>query len=372
MKKRLCRVFITLAMVSVMFAVSACGNSNSSETFSTEPERTEEPATESEEETKKEVETEKEEETADTAKEEYDPENHIYETYPTFIEELTLEDGVLTVKTADVGFEDFPIPKDMEFSFSYPIADDCKWEMMGNADVTFDSFALLMEGIEFDLKSFKDGSSHYTKGEDFCNADGLFAFDVVNGKVVRVLNVEESIADDTEDNKPTETTETNTTESQTQTSKSAETPKPTETPTPTHEHSYSATVTQNATCSSTGVKTYTCSCGNSSYTEEIPMTDHNWTERYETIHHESKGEMRQVQTGTSDGYVECATCHATFSTPADFQEHCKATGDFNHAMSSYYRHEGGPIYEYQWVVISEAYDETIVAGYTCSTCGATK
>lgn len=43
-----------------------------------------------------------------------------------------------------------------------------------------------------------------------------------------------------------------------------------------HTHSYSSSVTKQPTCTSTGVRTFTCSCG-SSYTETIPATGHKYT-----------------------------------------------------------------------------------------------
>ena len=43
-----------------------------------------------------------------------------------------------------------------------------------------------------------------------------------------------------------------------------------------HKHSYTGTVTTPATCTTAGVKTFTCSCGDS-YTEPIPATGHNWS-----------------------------------------------------------------------------------------------
>lgn len=42
---------------------------------------------------------------------------------------------------------------------------------------------------------------------------------------------------------------------------------------PNHKHSYTSKVTKAATCKETGVKTFTCSCGES-YTETIAKTDH--------------------------------------------------------------------------------------------------
>lgn len=44
-----------------------------------------------------------------------------------------------------------------------------------------------------------------------------------------------------------------------------------------HTHSYTATVTTAATCTTAGVRTYTCSCGNS-YTESIPATGHKYAD----------------------------------------------------------------------------------------------
>ena len=43
-----------------------------------------------------------------------------------------------------------------------------------------------------------------------------------------------------------------------------------------HAHSYTSEVTTAATCTENGVRTYTCSCGDS-YTEEIPATGHNYS-----------------------------------------------------------------------------------------------
>lgn len=48
----------------------------------------------------------------------------------------------------------------------------------------------------------------------------------------------------------------------------------------THTHSYgNGVITKNASCTSTGVRTYTCSCG-ISYTETIPVTAHSYSNGY--------------------------------------------------------------------------------------------
>lgn len=53
-----------------------------------------------------------------------------------------------------------------------------------------------------------------------------------------------------------------------------------------HKHSYTGKVTTPATCTTDGVKTFTCSCGDS-YTEPIPATGHSWasTWTYDETHH---------------------------------------------------------------------------------------
>ena len=84
------------------------------------------------------------------------------------------------------------------------------------------------------------------------------------------------------------------------------TPPTTEAP---HTHSYSSKVTTSATCGKEGVKTFTCSCGDS-YTEKIAATgQHSW------------GSWSNVKepTFTENGKSQrtCKTCSATESTELD-------------------------------------------------------
>ena len=44
-----------------------------------------------------------------------------------------------------------------------------------------------------------------------------------------------------------------------------------------HTHNYTSEITTAATCTTAGVKTYTCECGHT-YTEEIPATGHNYVD----------------------------------------------------------------------------------------------
>ncbi len=59
------------------------------------------------------------------------------------------------------------------------------------------------------------------------------------------------------------------------TAPTAPTTQPTE---PPHQHDYKAEVTKEATCTAEGVKTFTCSCGDS-YTEKIAKLEHSYTSK---------------------------------------------------------------------------------------------
>lgn len=77
-----------------------------------------------------------------------------------------------------------------------------------------------------------------------------------------------------------------------------------DTPGPDHTHSYTSTVTTEATCTTAGVKTFTCSCGDT-YTEKIPATGHTWVvkETVNTVYGEN-GEL------ITQGYIiyRCSVC----------------------------------------------------------------
>ncbi|MCD7770659.1 MAG: hypothetical protein LUH23_00980 [Oscillospiraceae bacterium] len=72
----------------------------------------------------------------------------------------------------------------------------------------------------------------------------------------------------------------------------------------THFHSYTSTVTTEATCTTDGVMTYTCSCGDS-YTEVIPATGHSYVVTDFTWASDYKSAMvRVVCTECGEEHVE--------------------------------------------------------------------
>jgi hypothetical protein len=71
-----------------------------------------------------------------------------------------------------------------------------------------------------------------------------------------------------------------------------------------HSHSYTSSVTKAATCTTAGVRTYTCSCGHS-YTASIPATGHKWNNGVVTV--APTEEKEGVRTYT------CTLCGETYT-----------------------------------------------------------
>lgn len=119
---------------------------------------------------------------------------------------------------------------------------------------------------------------------------------------------------------------------------------------PAHTHSYVSTVTTQPTCCNPGVRTYTCSCGNS-YTESIPATgNHNWV-------------AQTMKQPVCEWHVICNGCGKDFgSGPAATD----AAGE-HLLMSDFY----GPCQSYTSKYIQVG-TTTVTIGYKCSVCGATK
>jgi hypothetical protein len=130
---------------------------------------------------------------------------------------------------------------------------------------------------------------------------------------------------------------------------------------PAHTHLWDGgSVTQAATCIDNGVKTYTCSCGETK-NETISAAGHNWVAQTTTVHHDSEGMYQQVKTGEQN--VIYCNCGEVFYTDADSRAH-DPYNDHGYTVRC------KPVYETQWVETSPAWDETITTGYICSICGA--
>ena len=161
------------------------------------------------------------------------------------------------------------------------------------------------------------------------NADGSVTYTTEDGKKVTV----------------NESTGSTTVTSEVKVPTSSEVPSKdsgsTETPT-SHNHSYKATVTKQPTCTETGEKVYTCSCG-SSYKEVISKSGHNaggW-------------EVKENATCQKEGteVKKCTSCGKEMET--------RAIAKTGHTSSD-------------WVVTKEATETAEgIKVKTCTTCGTT-
>ena len=78
-------------------------------------------------------------------------------------------------------------------------------------------------------------------------------------------------------------------------------------------HSYSSKITTAATCTKNGVKTYTCSCGDS-YTEIIPMAEHNYTAKTVAPTYTAQGYTLHTCSVCGDSYKDTYTAKLTPKT----------------------------------------------------------
>lgn len=147
-----------------------------------------------------------------------------------------------------------------------------------------------------------------------------------------------------------------------------------------HKHSYTSKVTKAATCGSAGVRTYTCSCGDS-YTESIPATgSHNWVAQTKTVHHDEVGhyETVTITAAWDEDIIEpryvCNQCGYTTDSDEDMGVHLFSGNCQNYSTKRVVvgtKHHDA-VTDTKWVVDQQAYDETVTTGYKCSVCGATK
>ena len=72
-----------------------------------------------------------------------------------------------------------------------------------------------------------------------------------------------------------------------------------------HTHNYTGSITKEATCTEAGVRTYTCSCGDS-YTESIPATGHSYASK-----------VTKAATTTEEGIMTytCSKCGHSYTQP---------------------------------------------------------
>lgn len=116
-----------------------------------------------------------------------------------------------------------------------------------------------------------------------------------------------------------------------------------------------------------------------------PEHVHDWTAVTETVHHDAVTEqVKVVDVPATEGHFEGGSydvvvcyCGAEFTTAEAYYAH--SAGSFEHGgfstsiRSNQHWVEGTPeVSHYETVIVSEAWDEEVVAGYVCASCGERK
>ena len=85
-----------------------------------------------------------------------------------------------------------------------------------------------------------------------------------------------------------------------------------------HTHSYTSKVTKQPTCTTTGVKTFTCSCGDS-YTEKIPATGHKYVDTVVKPTYTEKGYTLHKCSVCGDSYKDNYTAKLVLANVTGFK-----------------------------------------------------
>lgn len=130
------------------------------------------------------------------------------------------------------------------------------------------------------------------------NADGSITYTTEDGKKVTVNESTGSTTVTSEIEVPTSSETASSSETSSGSSGSTETPTK-------HNHSYTATVTKQPTCTETGEKTYTCSCGHQ-YTDVISKTGHTSSDWITT--------KEATETAEGTKVKKCTVCDTVLET----------------------------------------------------------
>lgn len=142
---------------------------------------------------------------------------------------------------------------------------------------------------------------------------------------------------------------------------------------PTCNHYYMA-----ASC----VAPMTCkTCGHTVGTADSSV--HTWQPVYSVIHHDEVGHYENVEVSYQKTVYLCFFCgynEDTYDSLDDLRAHISvhsAASNYDAIVSrpdmlSDTRQVWATKYEQQWVVDEEAYDETVITGYTCTLCNSKK
>ena len=141
-------------------------------------------------------------------------------------------------------------------------------------------------------------------------------------------------------------------------------------------HSYTTKVTKNATCTASGSKTHTCSCGYS-YKETIPATGHNYKSTVSASNCTTPGTVTYTCTVCGDSYTESTGSAGSHNYTAVVIDPTCTTGGYTTYRCSlcgdvYQGDPTDPIgHKYTKVVIRPTCTTQGYTTYSCQNCGST-
>ena len=114
--------------------------------------------------------------------------------------------------------------------------------------------------------------------------------------------------------------------------------------------------------------------GNTQKGESKPAHQHNWVAQTKTVHHDAVTEQRWVVDVPSQqqAITVCNQCGAVLTADtyiAHDKAHVLAGGNGGWHTEYRYTEEQG---HYETIIVQQGWDEQVVIGYKCSSCGATK
>mgnify|MGYP004463677799 CR=1 FL=1 len=130
--------------------------------------------------------------------------------------------------------------------------------------------------------------------------------------------------------------------------------------------------------SSSGGSTVNPATGSSGETQNNnPCANgHRWVAIEKTVHHDEQGHYENVQESKKVTKYKCQVCYNKFDSVDDYYSHFDAEhigGTISIFRERYETVDDREYYQTEeWVVDKAAYDETVITGYKCSVCSATK
>ncbi len=278
-----------------------------------------------------------------------------------YLATVTYDEAVVTEITVDDSDIDLSAIGEYSLTYSVAVDEEAYIEALEIEDVL-----MTEEGIQ----TLELTTNVYVIDEEMAityTEDGLVVYTSDNEVFVAEDTEEEEDAEEIEESTEEETVAT--TDSSNSTSSSSSSTASTSKSSSSSSTSSSSKSSSSSSTSSSSKSSSSSSSSSSSKSTSTSSCSHNWVAVTETVYHEEVGHVEYTTIPSSavcngcgevfyDGETDCGT---------QWSEHWHTLGLGHGSYTAHCSHLAS-----EWVVDQEAYTETVVTGYTCSKCGATK